>query len=126
MATQSGLDAGDYAAIRLVTGMQPSASTQGAVNAAAWDAVIDLTMNSLIEGLSVSRDAGLPPPDEVGYELDMSDEVIAEAELVWVQRRLVLLMPAQEWSLLVWQKNGWQVIVADSDWQIQLAKALAA
>lgn len=126
MATQSGLDADDYAAIRLVTGNQSSASTQGAVNAAAWDAAMDLTMNSLIGGLSVSRDAGLPPPDEVGYELDMSGEVIAEAELVWVQRRLVLLMPAQESSLLIWQKNGWQVIVADSDWQAQLVKALSA
>ena len=68
----------------------------------------------------------MPPPDEVGYELDMSGEVIAEAELVWVQRRLLLLMPAQKNSLLIWQKNGWQVIVADSDWQAQLAKVLSA
>lgn len=69
-------------------------------------------------------DAGLPLPDEVGYELEQAGDVVAEAELAWVARKLVLLMPAQADGATVWQGNGWKTLVADGQWAQELADAL--
>jgi DEAD/DEAH box helicase domain-containing protein len=86
LATQEGLDAGDHSVFGFAKGASPASSAQGAVHAAAWAAVIEQAMSSLAEGLQVLMDAGLSPPDEVGYELEQAGDVVAEAELAWVAR----------------------------------------
>ncbi|NMQ26322.1 DEAD/DEAH box helicase [Candidatus Accumulibacter phosphatis] len=124
LATQDGLEAGDHAVFAFAKGASPASSAQGAAHAAAWAAVMEQAMGSLAEGLRVLMDAGLPLPDEVGYELEQAGDVVAEAELAWVARKLVLLMPAQADGATVWQGNGWKTLVADGQWAQELADAL--
>ena len=124
LATQDGLDAGDHTAFSISKAAAPASSAQGAAHAAAWVAVIEQAMGSLAEGLQALMDAGLPPPDQVGYELEEAGEVVAEAELAWFEHKLVLLMPAQADSTAVWKANGWNALLAEGQWQQQLGDAL--
>ncbi len=124
LATQDGLDAGDHSAFSIAKAAAPASGAQGAAHAAAWATVMEQAMASLAEGLQSLMDAGLPPPDQVGYELEEAGEVIAEAELAWFERRLVLLMPTQADSSAVWQAKGWKALLAEAQWQQQLADAL--
>lgn len=124
MATQPGLDANDHVGLTISTGKRSGISILGAAHAAAWASIIEEAMNSLAHGLQILMDAGLPPPDEVGYELEQNGEVVAEAELGWLQRKLVLLMPEHADSASVWELNGWTVLVAMDDWQLRLTEEL--
>ena len=119
-----GLDANDHVGLSISTGKRSGISILGAAHAAAWASIIEEAMNSLAHGLQILMDAGLPPPDEVGYELEQNGEVVAEAELGWLQRKLVLLMPEHADSASVWELNGWTVLVAMDDWQLRLTEEL--
>ena len=81
-------------------------------------------MASLTPGLNAVMHAGLPPPEEIGYELEQDGAVIAEAELAWLNRKLVLLMPVHEASAKVWEVNGWKTLVAKDAWQQELLEEL--
>jgi hypothetical protein len=61
----------------------------------------------------------------VGYEFEQMDGVAAEAELAWLQRKLVLLMPVHVAGTAVWRANGWKTIVAENDWPQRLSDELA-
>lgn len=124
LATQPGLDAGDHEGLSVSTSARASANAAGAAYSAAWETVIEQAMGSLSEGLHALLDAGLPPPDEVGYELDHAGDVVAEAELAWTKRKLVLLMPAHAEGAPIWQANGWRTLMAEDDWQKQLTEEL--
>jgi DEAD/DEAH box helicase domain-containing protein len=126
LATQAGLDEGDHSAFTIFSGSSTGASPQGAVQAAAWTAVIEQAMGSLSQGLQALMDAGLAPPDQVGYELEENGEVVAEAELAWLGRKLVLLMATQADGASIWEANGWKAVLADGPWQQQLTDALGA
>lgn len=77
---------------------------------------MDQAMDSLTAGLTILRDHGIPVPDEIGYELEEGNTVVAEAELAWVKRRLVLLMPHHEESMAAWQSRGWTTVNGEGDW----------
>lgn len=47
-----------------------------------------------------------------------------KAELAWIKRKLVLLMPAHAEGAPVWQANGWRTLMAEDDWQKRLAEEL--
>jgi hypothetical protein len=78
--------------------------------------VIAQTIQTLAPGLQKLRDAGIPAPDEVGYELASGDDVIAEAELAWTHRKVVLLMEHHLESKPVWESHGWTTLVAKDTW----------
>jgi len=59
---------------------------------------------------------GLPLPDEVGFELPENGDVIAEAELAWVQQQLVVLLPHQAEYQPVWSAKGWCVVKVGQGW----------
>jgi DEAD/DEAH box helicase domain-containing protein len=124
MATRPGLEAGDHEALTFSTASRSNASAPGAAQAAAWGSVIEHAMVSLADGLGRLMDAGLPPPDEVGYELEQEGSVMAEAELAWLQRKLVLLMPTHAANAAVWEANGWKTLIAQDEWQQKLADEL--
>lgn len=124
LATQAGLEAGDHEALTVSTGTRTTSGAQGVVHAAAWEAIIDQAMGSLAEGLHALMDAGLPPPDEVGFELEQEGDVVAEAELAWLKRKLVLLMPVHVDSASVWEANGWKTLMAEDGWQQRLVDEL--
>lgn len=116
LATRSGLEAGDYRGIRLMTGGKPAMGGGAAAHDGGWSAVMDQAMESLTPGLITLRDHGIPVPDEIGYELAEGAEVAAEAELAWTSRRLVLLMPHHGESVTAWQSRGWTTVAAEGDW----------
>jgi DEAD/DEAH box helicase domain-containing protein len=124
LSTQPGLDAGDHEGLILSTGTRSAAGASGATQAAAWETVIAQAMECLADDLHALMEAGLPPPDEVGYELEQEGEVVAEAELAWPQRKLVLLMPAHTANASVWDAHGWKALIAQDDWQQRLAEEL--
>lgn len=116
LATRPGLDAGDHHGIQLSTGGKPAAGGGAAAHDGGWSAVMDQAMESLTTGLKTLRDQGIPVPDEIGFELAEGDAVVAEAELAWINRRLVLLMPHHAESVPAWQNRGWTTVAADGDW----------
>jgi DEAD/DEAH box helicase domain-containing protein len=124
LATQAGMEVSDYSAITIATGTRPVSNAQGSVHAAAWERVIEQAMGYLADGLSVLLDAGTSPPDEVGYEFEQDGDVVAEAELAWLQRKLVLLLPEHVMSAPVWQVNGWTIVVAENEWPQRLIDEL--
>lgn len=126
LATQAGLEAGDHAVLTVVTrGISSRIWSQGAAHAAAWEEVIEQAMGALGDGLRFLMDTtGLPPPDEVGYELEEAGEVVAESELAWVPRKLALLMPVHIDCQSVWEAQGWKTVVAEGEWEKRLAQEL--
>jgi hypothetical protein len=124
LATQEGIDGGDYASLVVATDAQRAFNAQGATQAAVWNGVIDQAMSSLGPGLRELMVSGLTPPDDVGFELEVGGEVIAEAELAWQRPKFVLLMPEHTYSLPVWQAHGWNALVAEDDWQLKVADAV--
>jgi DEAD/DEAH box helicase domain-containing protein len=126
MATQEGLEAEDHASLTVVTTARPGAAAQGATHAAAWESVIEQAMQSLSEGLRTLMNAGLPPPDEVGYELEQGGEVTAEAELIWTARKVALLMPTHTDSKAVWEGLGWKTVAAEEGWVERLTEELSS
>lgn len=124
LATRAGLQADDHAAVTIATSTSPDMGAQGVANAAAWEHVIEQAIGAIEDGLRLLLDAGLPPPDEVGYELAQAGEVIAESELAWTSRKLVLLLPTQIESKPVWIAHAWHVAVADGDWSQDLTAKL--
>ncbi len=120
LATQAGLDAADHEALTVSTARGPGMGDQNAAQAAAWEAVMDQAMGSLADGLQILKEAGLPPPDEVGYELEQDGNVLAEAELAWSGQKLVLLMPEQSASAVVWEEHGWKICIAQDEWSKRL------
>jgi DEAD/DEAH box helicase domain-containing protein len=126
LATQTGLEAKDYASLTIVTDVAPGTGAQKKAQAAGWEQVIEQAMSELKTGLGVLMDAGVPPPDEVGYELERAGNVIAEAELAWTQRKLVLLMAAHIEFQGVWQNHGWKAVLAQGEWQQRLLEELTS
>jgi DEAD/DEAH box helicase domain-containing protein len=124
LATKEGVDAGDHEALTISSGTGSGTGASGAAHAAAWEMVVEQAMGILAEGLHALMDAGLPPPDEVGYELEQVGDVVAEAELAWIQRKLVLLLPVHADSASVWEANGWKTLMAEDKWQQRLAEEL--
>jgi DEAD/DEAH box helicase domain-containing protein len=116
LATQPGLQGNDHAGLTIITSARPGSGAQAAAHGAAWEQVLEQTLSILVDGLSTVMAAGLPPPDEVGYELEQAGEVVAEAELAWIGRKLVLLMPVQTDYQPFWELNGWQTVIAEGQW----------
>jgi hypothetical protein len=81
-------------------------------------------MESLSEGLLVLKEAGLPIPDEVGFELADNGDVIAECELAWTKSKLVLLMEHHADFQTTWVAKGWTTVTTDDGWPARLHQHL--
>ena len=115
MATASGLDAHDYEALGAMDGgsAAPAQQLAQAGLGAAWQQVLAQALKELSAGLKALADAGASPP-EVGLELaDDKGQVLADAELTWVDHKLTLLRPDQADLADAWIASGWQTVVLD-------------
>ena len=126
LATQAGLEGSDHGGLTIVTSVSPATGAQEAAQGAAWADVLNQTVAVLQEPLTVLSKAGLPPPDEVGFEMEEGGEVVAEAELAWTVNKLVLLMPVQLSYQQMWETEGWKTVVAEGEWPEQLIQALGS
>jgi DEAD/DEAH box helicase domain-containing protein len=124
LATQAGLEANDHSPLTVVTGARPGIGGQAAAHVSAWEDILKQSMPVLDVGLRMLMDAGLSPPDQVGYELEENGEVVAEAELAWTALKVVLLMPAHAEHQQFWKSQGWKTVIAEEDWAKPLAEAL--
>jgi DEAD/DEAH box helicase domain-containing protein len=124
LATRSGLAAADYKAIQFSDGVRPASGGGQVAHSGGWDEVISQAMDSLTKGLLVLKEAGVPIPDEVGYELADGGDVIAECELAWSKMKLVLLMDHHADFQTIWNSRGWTVITTDEGWPDRLLARL--
>jgi len=115
LVTSAGLEHRDYDPLLPKTASPATAGPDAA--SSAWEAALQSALESVRPGLLILRDAGAPPPDQLGYELPGDrDEVIAEAEIVWLAPRLVVLTEAQADYAPVWTSLGWHPILAGAEW----------
>jgi DEAD/DEAH box helicase domain-containing protein len=72
-------------------------------------------MSSLALGLKILADAQLTPP-VVGYEMtNAKGQVVADAELAWPTKQLVVLRADQDDLVSIWNAATWQVVLLDED-----------
>ncbi len=124
LATRAGLDNHDHGSLQIRTGMTPARGGGSEALAAGWNVVLDQTIESLSDGLRRLRDEGAPVPDEVGFEFAVAEKVLAEAELAWTARKLVLLLTHQTEFAAIWGNHGWTIVVAEGDWPQTLSEQL--
>jgi DEAD/DEAH box helicase domain-containing protein len=118
MTCKSGLEAND---LDLITdadassqGSAPAQPSQMAL-AQEWQAVLDQSMTCLAQGLSQLSSAQILPP-LVGHELaDAAGKVVADSELAWPKRLLVVLRSDQQDLEGAWRVSGWEVVLLDED-----------
>ncbi|MFN0128090.1 MAG: DEAD/DEAH box helicase [Verrucomicrobiales bacterium] len=126
LATREGLRHADHTAITIADGVKPASCGGQAALEAAWEAVRQHSMESLWPGLNLLRNMGVPPPDEVGFEFEEDGEVIAESELAWTGRKLVLLLEAHASHQPVWVARGWHCVTTTSGWPEEIISRMYA
>ena len=124
LATRDGLLGADHNAITPAEAAKPASGGGQAAEAAGWAQAMDQAMEFLLPGLKELQDAGAPVPDEVGYELESDGEVVAECELVWTSRKVVLLLDHHADTEAVWTSRGWTTVKASPGWPALLLNKL--
>ena len=114
--TEKGIADGSFS--RLAWGI-----TSEKVDSTEWDTVFTLADDEISGFLSVLLDEGVNIPG-VGYELvDEKGATIAEAELVWEEKKVVFLTDYQiEANEGVFKEQGWFVLTAETDKAVMLSK----
>ena len=123
LATHDGLEAGDYQSIRSTIRPTVVSPSQGQPINTAWDEVFALALADLHEDIRKLRDLGVHAPEEVGYELAVGGQVLAEAELAWPAKKVALLITLED-AGAAFQKQGWTVVEAADGWPATIAKHL--
>jgi DEAD/DEAH box helicase domain-containing protein len=124
LATREGLLGADHSAIRPTESAKPASGGGQAAEAAGWAEVMDQAIEFLLPGLQELQEAGAPVPDEVGFELEDDGTVVAECELVWTSRKVVLLLDHHADSEAAWTGRGWQTVKASPGWPALLLSSL--
>ncbi|KXU87114.1 DEAD/DEAH box helicase [Caballeronia megalochromosomata] len=134
LATTSGLDGHDYVGVSTST-TQDSTSLSSAAHAAlsgAWDEVVKQVMQPMKAGLQRLAESGASVP-EPGPELaNEKGKVVADAELCWVDDKLVVLREDQVDLAEEWAAQGWTVFLLDEsmskieggEWEMIVAEKL--
>ena len=123
LATHDGLEAGDYQSIRSLVRPGVVSPNLGQPVNSAWDEVFALALADLHEDIRKLRDLGVPAPEEVGFELAVGGQVLAEAELAWPAKKVALLITLEDTGA-TFQKHGWSVVEAADGWPATIAKHL--
>ena len=122
LTTRTGIAGGDYVAISPATihGMAGGNEIH-ATTGMALEALLKLAMKPVHVGLATLAGSGHPLPDEVGYELaDAQGETIAEAELAWLEAKVVVLLDVQEDYVAIWLAQGWRVVMSTLGWEDEI------
>jgi len=87
-----------------------------------FEKIIDKECRRILE---IYVEKGIRQPDCIGFELTNDQgEVIAEAEVAWVQEMVALLRDDQQVSREVFEAAGWKAYVAYSWIVAELEEAL--
>jgi len=133
MTTTSGIQAGDLELLKVAPKVGASAgSSDQAALSQEWSELLDLTLDALKTGLRELAIMGAHPP-VIGHELaDDRGSVVADAEMAWLFKHVVLLTFDQADLADTWVNAGWQVLVLDEtaatvdgvDWPAAVAAKL--
>ena len=127
LATNRGLQGRDYEKLVPRDDAKEASGAQEAATNAAWSEVLGLVLEILRAGAGKLAEAGVAPPDEVGYEHPAEGGgVVAEAELAWTESRLVVITEAQSEYKKAWESILWEVIVAEGEWPSLVLERLSA
>jgi DEAD/DEAH box helicase domain-containing protein len=89
-------------------------------NNTEWDEVFELTDPGLHDVIKRLAKQNCPIP-EVGFELvDEKGQIVAEAELGWIENKVAFLLSLQSEFSSIFQKAGWQTAPMDeivNDWE---------
>ena len=83
-----------------------------------WNDIMDEFIDDIaITCATEMHNNGIPAPSVVGFELsdEASGATIAEAEMVWEDRKIVWLLPEQEDYADVFKGNGWTVLLSSEE-----------
>jgi DEAD/DEAH box helicase domain-containing protein len=114
LVTSDGLAGHDYEGCVPAGPTTPAAQPAAAAAlGAAWQAVLDQTLEALAPGLKQLAQAGAALPG-VGLELtDAKGRVTADAELAWLDEKVVILRTDQVDLAEAWRAAQWTVLLLD-------------
>jgi DEAD/DEAH box helicase domain-containing protein len=116
LATERGVQAGDYASLAPVSVPVPAAQGLAATLQGVWQSVLDGAVVDVLTGIQRLMAAGVEPP-HVGYEhADDRGIITAEAELAWPQFKLCVLTDSQVEFTETWTNVGWTASTLSDDW----------
>jgi DEAD/DEAH box helicase domain-containing protein len=125
LVTRVGMERRDYDVLMQPAAPRTSTGTHQAMSA-GWNEVLELVIEGARNGAGMLAEAGAPPPDHVGYEHSSdAGSVLAEAELAWIESRLVVIVEGQREYEETWKSLGWGVIVVEGDWPSQVLERLS-
>ena len=113
MTTFGGIQAGDLETLAATskTTSTKVASTDHAALSQEWADAIGMTLEPLRAGLKELALLGTTPP-EIGHELaDEHGVVVAESEMAWTNKHVVLLTYDQSDMADAWKAAGWTALV---------------
>ncbi len=97
----------------------------GAIYDEMWNNVVkDLIEDAAIELVRGIIQQNITAIPTIGYELVLDDEVAGEAEIVWEDRKIAILMEHQAESLGVFESNNWKALHIDKVNSEELAELL--
>lgn len=80
-----------------------------------WDGVVEELFDEMAKNMAMTlKDANAPIPDKIGYELVDNDEVIAEIEMAWMEKKLAYLTEDQMEYEKILSEKGWTIINFDT------------
>jgi DEAD/DEAH box helicase domain-containing protein len=123
LATADGLEAGDYQSIRSLVRSNIPSGTQTNNLDLRWDNVSKMALSNLRTDIPTLRELNVSAPDEIGYELEESGKVVAEAEMVWLTKKVALVLSDSE-SSEAFNKQGWRTVEIGQEWPKKIAELL--
>ncbi|MDO4556712.1 MAG: helicase, partial [Lachnospiraceae bacterium] len=115
--SQTGLDTGVYLELPIQNVTDENETVIESEKQDLWTDIYELLFDDEVKQYAKQlSEAGIPIPDEVGYEVTGEDgEVIAMAELAWTQDKIAFLTGEQEQDAGVFESLRWTVFNMVSD-----------
>lgn len=116
--SKSGLENNGYERLSHKIPFEGEGAIGDVATASAWDHVVE-EMLGVSEGfVKQLEEAGIPVPDEVGYELDSGEQ----ADLAWLSQKACFLSSDLLDDKEAFERVGWTVI--DESWNLDEVKSL--
>lgn len=80
-----------------------------------WDNVLEELFDNAAKNMALAlKEINAPIPDEIGYELVDEDEIVAEIELAWIEKKIAYLTEDQSEYKEILTEKGWTIIHNDT------------
>ncbi|HRH76701.1 MAG TPA: DUF1998 domain-containing protein, partial [Cellvibrionaceae bacterium] len=124
LVTRAGLDADDYSCLSQKSQSFSSDNEMAGAQAQEWNTIVNSVITSLLPEVQRLLGLGVEPPDEAGYSIEVRG-VEYIAELVWITKKIAVLVGDEAINLNIWEGDGWHVVLAKPDWPLTIQSLLA-